>query len=240
VREGARRGEPAPYPDYPNPEAKFVTLHVGAGGPRIGELALAPALAAAGTGTPGKPAPVSSGIEALVDDAEVSGETHAKSDSSNHRLLYATPPLSSPVHTSGTPRVKVRLSSSKPAANLSVWLVALPWTESRDINDHLINRGWADPQNRDSLTKSSPLELGKYYDVAFDLQPDDQVIPAGKRIALMIFSSDHDFTLWPEAGTELRFEIAATTLELPVVGGQEAWAKATEATAASPAKPKRG
>ena len=236
VREGARRGEPTPYPDYPNPEAKFVTLRTGPGGARIGELGLAPAAAEAGA--PGKPAKVSTKIEALVDDADVSGETLAKFESSNHRLLYATPPLASPVHTSGTPRVTVRLSCSKPAANLSVWLVALPWTESRDINDHLINRGWTDPQNRGSLTKSSPLELGKYYDVSFELQPDDQIIPAGKRIGLMIFSSDHDFTLWPEPGTELSFEIAATTLEFPVVGGAEAWKKAT-ASAADVAKPKR-
>jgi len=226
VREGTRRGEPTPYPDYPNPEAKFVTLRAGPGGARIGELGLAPA-AAADAASPGKPAKVSAGIEALVDDANVSGESLAKAEGSNNRLLYATPPLASPIHTSGTPRIKLRLSSSKPACNLSVWLVALPWTDSRDINDHLINRGWADPQNRESLTRSSPLELGKYYDVSFELQPDDQIIPAGKRIGLMIFSSDHDFTLWPEPGTELRFETAATTLELPVVGGQEAWAKAT-------------
>jgi X-Pro dipeptidyl-peptidase len=232
VREGARRGDPTPYPDYPNPEAKFVTLRVGPGGARSGELGLAPA-AAADAASPGRPAKVSAGIEALVDDASVSGESLAKAESSNNRLLYATPPLASPVHTSGTPRVKLRLSSSKPAANLSVWLVALPWTDSRDLNDHLINRGWADPQNRESLAKSSPLELGKYYDVTFELQPDDQIIPAGKRIALMIFSSDHDFTLWPEPGTELRFEIAASTLEFPVVGGADAWRKAT-AVAAKP------
>jgi X-Pro dipeptidyl-peptidase len=54
----------------------------------------------------------------------------------------------------------------------------------------------------------------------------------------MIFSSDHDFTLWPEPGTELGFEIAATSLELPVVGGADAWKKAT-APAADTAKPKR-
>jgi X-Pro dipeptidyl-peptidase len=29
----------------------------------------------------------------------------------------------------------------------------------------------------------------------FDLQADDRVIPAGKRIGLMIFSSDRDFSL---------------------------------------------
>jgi hypothetical protein len=36
----------------------------------------------------------------------------------------------------------------------------------------------------------------------FDLQPDDQIIPAGHQIGLMIFSSDRDFTLWPTPGRE--------------------------------------
>jgi X-Pro dipeptidyl-peptidase len=220
VREGARRNEPTPYPDYPNPDAKFVTLHVAPGGNAIGALAIAPA-AAAGAPT----------TEALVDDASVTGEMDAKAESSTHRLLYATPPLANPVHISGTPHVKVRLACSKPAANLTVWLVALPWIDdgrgSRDVNDHLINRGWCDPQNRESLSKSESLVPGKFYDVAFDLEPDDQIIPAGKRIGLMVFSSDHDFTLWPEPGTELKFDTTATTLELPVVGGEEKWAAAT-------------
>ena len=135
-------------------------------------------------------------------------------------------PLASAVHVSGTPHVKIRLASSKPAANLSVWLVALPWTESRDINDHLINRGWADPQNHESLSKSEPLVPGKFYDVAFDLEPDDQIIPAGKRIGLMIFSSDHDFTLWPEPGTKLELDLAGASRDFPVVGGEEAGEKA--------------
>ena len=35
----------------------------------------------------------------------------------------------------------------------------------------------------------------------------------------MIFSSDRDFTLWPEPGTELTVDLDATSLALPVVGG---------------------
>ena len=61
----------------------------------------------------------------------------------------------------------------------------------------------------------------------FDLQPDDQVIRQGQQIGLMIFSSDRDFTLWPKPGTELKLDIGATHLQIPVVGGQEAYRKAT-------------
>ncbi len=54
----------------------------------------------------------------------------------------------------------------------------------------------------------------------------DQIIPAGEQLALMVFSSDRDFTLWPEAGTKLTVDLAGTSLELPVVGGQKALAEA--------------
>ena len=58
---------------------------------------------------------------------------------------------------------------------------------------------------------------GEFYELSFDLQPDDQVIPAGQRIGLMIFSSDRDFTLWPPPGTELTIDLSATSLTLPIV-----------------------
>ena len=86
----------------------------------------------------------------------------------------------------------------------------------------LITRGWADPQNQGSLTHSAPLVPGRFYDVTFDLQPDDQIIPRGQQIGLMIFSSDREFTLWPPPGTELTVDLDGTTLELPVVGGSTA------------------
>jgi X-Pro dipeptidyl-peptidase len=64
---------------------------------------------------------------------------------------------------------------------------------------------------------------GDFYELTFDLQPDDQILPAGQRLGLMIFSSDREFTLWPKPGTELTVDLAATSLELPVVGGEAAF-----------------
>ena len=64
--------------------------------------------------------------------------------------------------------------------------------------------------------------------MTFDLQPDDQIIPAGKRIGLMIFSSDRDFTLWPKPGTQLTLDLDATELRLPVVGGSARFKEATQ------------
>jgi X-Pro dipeptidyl-peptidase len=213
VRASALRGTPTVYPAWPNPESKPVVLRPAVGGGEVGPLAVDGAKPASA----GEPA-----RESLVDDVEKSGADLAKAAKSPHRLLYALPPLSKPLHLSGTPRLKIRVAADKPAANLSVWIVSLPWKGGRGINADLITRGWADPRNHASIEDEEPLEPGRFYDLAFDLEPDDQVIPAGEQIALMIFSSDRDFTLWPAAGTTLTVDLAGTSLELPVVGGAEA------------------
>ncbi len=213
VREGDRSSKPTAYADYPNPAASPVTLHLQKGGHEAGTLSLDKMQ--------------SQGKETLKDDVSISGTKLAKAEESEHRLLYTTPVLTEDLHISGTAKLNIRLACDKPAANLSVWIVSLPWTRSRSINDNIITRGWADPQNHKSLSESSPLKPGKFYELSFDLQPDDQVIPKGQQIGLMIFSSDKDFTLWPEAGTALTVDLDATSFELPIVGGPNAFGRAT-------------
>lgn len=210
VREGAERSDPTSYDEYPNPEAKPVTMFLAGNGSKAGKL-LTKAREAA------KP-------QTLIDDVSLSGSELAKADQSPNRLLFVTPTLEKPLHISGYSKLKIRVASSEDAANLSIWLVSLPWNEGEKvlITDNIITRGWADPQNYKSLTESEPLVPGKFYDLSFDLQPDDQIIPAGQQIGLMIFSSDQDFTLHPEAGTKVTVDLNGTSLELPVVGGMKA------------------
>jgi len=216
VRENEDRSNPTAYKDYPNPDAKSVKLFLTPGAPEQGGLS-----------TKRMTEKVT---ETLVDNFSFGGEALAQAEWTHHRLIYVTPELKHPVHISGVAHVSIKLASSKPAANLSVWLVSLPWKAGRDakITDNIITRGWADPQNRRSIEKSKPLEPGTAYRVAFDLQPDDQVIPAGQQIALMIFSSDRDHTLRPDPGAELTVDLNGTHLTLPVVGGPQAYAKAFE------------
>jgi X-Pro dipeptidyl-peptidase len=214
VREDASPSEPTAYADFPNPDAQMVTLHPVAGGNRVGPLQLA--------------APAGQGIEKIVDDFSIRASELAKAASSEHRLLYATPRLKNPVHISGLPRVRIKLACDRSAANLSVMLVSLPIVDGAKITDNMITRGWADPQNHKSLTEGEPLVPGQFYELEFELQPDDQVVKAGEQIGLMIFSSDHDFTLWPPPGTELSVDLDATTIDLPVVGGPKALADSFE------------
>jgi X-Pro dipeptidyl-peptidase len=215
VREYDDMGNPTAYKDYPNPDAEPVTLFLNSGGKSRGALTTRQNRMIA--------------RETLVDDVSYSGKGLATAESSEHRLLYVSPELKEDVHISGIPRVTISLSSSKPAANLSVWLVSLPWEEGSKvrITDNIITRGWADPKNYKSLTDEEDLEPGKFYTVSFDLQPDDQIIKAGQQIGLMIFSSDKEFTLHPKPGTELTIELHNTNLTLPIVGGKNAYMKAT-------------
>jgi X-Pro dipeptidyl-peptidase len=214
VREEDDMDKPTSYADYPNPEAEAVALHLTKGAPEQGGLNIEV--------TPDQ------GKETLVDNFSFSGSALAKAEITEHRLIYTTPELKEDVHISGRPSITIRVASSKPAVNLSVWLVSLPWTEGRrsKTTDNLINRGWADPQNHESLTESEPLKPGEFYELTFNLMPDDQIIPKGQKIGLLIFSSDREFTLWPDPGTELTVDLDATSLSLPIVGGQEALEKA--------------
>jgi X-Pro dipeptidyl-peptidase len=215
VREQDERDNPTPYEDYPNPNALPVKLYLSNGAPEKGGL----------TTTPDK----NQGTETVVDNYSFSSEALAKAENTEHRLLYVSPVLKEDVHISGKAKITIKAASSKPAVNLSVYLVSLPWTEKRrdaKITDNLITRGWADLQNYKSLTESKPLEPGKFYEMTFELQPDDQIIPAGQQIGLMIFSSDKEFTLHPKPGTKLTVDLSGTSIEIPVVGGLESLEKA--------------
>jgi X-Pro dipeptidyl-peptidase len=214
VRENDKQESPTAYEDYPNPKASDVILYLNPGAPSKGSLSLEKS--------------ENQVQEKLVDNYSFTGSSLAQAELTDHRLIYVTPTLSEDIHISGTPKITVTLSSSKPAANLSVWLVSLPWKKGRKgkITDNIITRGWADPQNHNSITESEPLVPGEFYNVSFDLMPDDQIIPKGQKIGLMIFSSDKEFTLWPAPGTELTIDLDATTIQLPIVGGVDTFKKA--------------
>lgn len=214
VREDDQKDAPTAYKDYPNPDAKPVTFYLEAGAPKAGNLSTDKSK--------------SKGKETLVDNYSFSSEMLAQADYTNHRLLYVTPILKEDLHISGLASITVKAASSKTAVNLSVYLVSLPWTEGRraKITDNIITRGWADLQNNTSLSKSAPLKPGKFHEMTFDLQPDDQIIKKGQQIGLMIFSSDNNYTLLPKPGTELTIDLQGTKITIPVVGGENALKKA--------------
>ena len=214
VRENDSKQYPTAYTDYPNPEATPVVLYINAGTSSYGRLSLENSS--------------SKGQETFSDNASFSATSLAQSTSSNHRLLYVSEILKEDLHISGLASITIKAASSKPAVNLSVYLVSLPWNKNKraKITENIITRGWADLQNNSSLSKSSPLISDKFYKMTFDLQPDDQIIKKGQQIGLMLFSSDSEYTLLPRPGTELTIDLKETMITLPIVGGKSAFKKA--------------
>ncbi|MDQ6611759.1 MAG: prolyl oligopeptidase family serine peptidase, partial [Gemmatimonadota bacterium] len=217
---GGRGAAPAPtfFSDYPIPGSAAVKIFPTKGGSSVGSLALA---------APGK-----QGAEKLTDDFHVSPAMMALAASSPNRLLYALPVLKDTVHLSGRTVVTLKLAANKPAVNLSVYLVTLPYDSARIGSAGqvgIVTRSWADPQNYKSLTgegdytsmaRGEPLKPGQFYTMTFPLQADDQVILPGQQLAIMIFSSDAGFTLLPAAGSELTIDLDGSSFTLPVVGGK--------------------
>ena len=216
VRENDSQQNPTSYKDYPNPMAEPVTFYLQEGAPYLGKLSTNKMQL--------------NKQEIFSDNASFSAKSLAKSMSSNHRLMYVSEELKQDIHISGVPEISIKASSSKKAVNLSVYLVSLPWNNNKEskITDNIITKGWADLQNYSSLSKSSPLIPGKFYNMSFEMQPDDQVIKKGQQIGLMIFSSDSEHTILPAPGTKLTIDLDNTSITIPIVGGVNAFKKAID------------
>jgi X-Pro dipeptidyl-peptidase len=141
-------------------------------------------------------------------------------DSANpNRLVYRTPALTHDVRLSGTPWVTLRMSiDHRTAANRTAVLVDYGAGGAGEM----VTRGWLDPQNRNSLSRSDRVVPGERYGMRWDLQPDDHVFGAGHRIGLVVVSTDHDYTIRPKPGTKLTLAPAQSSISLPVVGGAAA------------------
>ena len=151
----------------------------------------------------------------FTDNSAIDADTLVAAPESPHRLLYQTAPLRAPVHVSGVPEVSLRLSFDAPAAIVSAMLVDYRASGAPFI----VSRGWADPQNRESIERTRPVVPGRAYTIAFELQPHDYIFPAGSRIGVMVLSTDQLFTQRPPPGTRLTLRPAESTLRMPIVGG---------------------
>ena len=196
------------YADWPVPGALTTTLHI--------------VPAADGPGQLVEPRPQRDAVEIIRDDSSTDANVLVAAPASPHRLVFQTAALAAPVHVSGIPSVSLRLSFNRPAAIVSAMLVDYKPTGAPAI----VTRGWADPQNRESISKTTAVVPGRPYTVAFELQPHDYVFAPGSRIGLVLLSSDRLFTLRPPPGTEITVHTRDTTVMLPIVGGRAALGEA--------------
>jgi X-Pro dipeptidyl-peptidase len=208
VREGQSSQNPTPYSEWPDPGAARVTLSFNGNGLETGQLTL----------REGKNA-----SQTLVDNATISPATLMNAASSPHRLLFKTPTLLAPIRLSGTPTITLTMAFSKPKANLTAHLISYPGGGG---NGTVISRGWIDPENRTSPAVTESIATGNSYKLTFDFQPKDSVIAAGRRLGVMIISSDRDYTIRPAPGTELTMDLRESQVRLPIVGGPSTFTNA--------------
>jgi hypothetical protein len=115
------------------------------------------------------------------------------------------------------------MAFSKPKANVTAHLISYPGGGG---NGTVISRSWIDPENQTSAAVTEPIATGKSYKLTFDFQPKDSVIAAGRRLGLMVISSDRDYTIRPAPGTQLTMNLNESKLRLPIVGGPSAFTNA--------------
>lgn len=186
--------------EWPAPGAADAVLRPTAGGPQRGGLSAE--------------RPAEQVVEGLTDDSGRLAEDLAAAPSSPNRLAYFTEPLAEEARVSGEVRAELALAFDRPAANVTALLV----DQAPDGSVSVVTRGWADPQNREALDRTTPIEPGQTYPIDVAMQPDDYVFAPGHRLGVVVLSSDHDFTLRPDPGAGLQLDLARTTLSVPVVG----------------------
>jgi X-Pro dipeptidyl-peptidase len=199
--------------DWPLPGAREARLHLSA------ESSTAPGeLSTRSRGRSSDQSFVDRGRELDTDDVLIQSPDSAHPN----RLIYRSPSLSRDVRISGTPRVSLRMSIvNRTAANLTAVLVDYGPAGGSEA-PLMVTRGWMDPQNRNSLSRSDSVRPGQEYRFRWDLQPDDYVFKAGHRIGLVVVSTDFDYTLRPLPGTALTLDPDDSEVTLPVVGGSSA------------------
>lgn len=197
---------PTKYLQYPDGQAQDVSFYVQSENCNYGQLKLQK--------------PTVAEIQTFTDDYHIAPINLLDTVQAKHRLLYLTPTLKNDLRISGIPNIQLAVAVNKPAVNLSLYLVAIQQdTNKKEYNQiKLINRTWADPQNYESLNRSKPLEPNTFYSLNVNFNPDDEIIPKGAKIGLMIFSSDKEFTLHPNPGTRLSIDLNQCRLTLPIVG----------------------
>ena len=198
--------------DWPAPGTRYATLGLSASD------ATAPGELSSRGGRGPDQSFVDRGRELDTDDVLIQGPDTARPD----RLVYRSPELARDVRLSGTPWVELEMSvDNRNAANLTAVLVDYGPEGSTEA-PVMVTRGWLDPQNRTSISRSQAIRRGEEYELRWDLQPDDYVFPAGHRIGLVVVSTDHDYTIRPAPGTRLTLDPGDSRISLPVVGGRSA------------------
>lgn len=148
-------------------------------------------------------------------------------------LVFDTPVLDSALDVLGAPVLRLKVSSDKPIAQVSVRLsdVRPDGTVTR-VSYQVLNL-----THRDSHAEPTPLVPGQFYDVEVKLNDCGYRFPVGNAIRVSIATSYWPM-VWPSPeAAMLTIDTAASTLELPVRSAVAEAAVAFQPPAHGPATP---
>ncbi len=117
-------------------------------------------------------------------------------------LVFDGDLLARPIAILGSPRVRLRLASDKPQAQIAVRLNAI----HKNGAVERVTYGLLNLSHRAGSEKPSPLKPGRFYDVTVRLNEIAQTVPAGCRLRLAISTS-----YWPMAWPSP--ELATVTID---------------------------
>ncbi|WP_406012395.1 Xaa-Pro dipeptidyl-peptidase [Streptomyces sp. NBC_00984] len=106
------------------------------------------------------------------------------------------------------------------------------------VDRTVVSRGWADLGTYASAGKGRPLIPGRAVTLTIDLAATDHVVPAGRRLALIVAGTDRDLIDPPDSTPTLTLDLARTSAKLPFVGGAGAFVRATTGSASATDTPR--
>jgi uncharacterized protein len=201
-RQGYWVGEQA----WPSPDVENRSLLLGADGSLSGEPGK--------EGTARVSSPPTTGIAggrfyAKIGRPDLAVDQRADDGCS---LLFDSEPLTEPLVLLGAPLVEIDLSSDRPQANLAVRLCHV----APDGASHRISVGVLNLAHRDSHEQPSPLERGRRYRVAVQLDDIGYRVPADHRLRVAV-STEYWPMIWPAPEpVTLDIRAGASRLVLPV------------------------
>ena len=130
-------------------------------------------------------------------------------------LVYDWGPVDEELEILGHPRVVATIRSSAPVAYLSAKLCDV----HPDGTSQLVTRGLLNLTHRESRESPSPLEPGRAYEVAVELEVTSWVFEAGHRVRLDLAGSDWPNCWTPPAPVTLTVDRSGSRLVLPTLEG---------------------
>ncbi len=127
---------------------------------------------------------------------------------------FTSPPLDAETVVLGHPRLRLRVRTDAPDANLIAWFLAV----RPDGSTRRLNFGARKLSLRDDLSRPEPVPAGPWMDVVVDLWTISHAFAPGDRMGLCLSLSDYPFFENAPHPGAVTIDTANSTLELPVLG----------------------